>query len=128
MSLEGKTTATQKLLGKVNRLERLQGYSAYEVAVKNGFEGTEEEWLASLKGEKGDSWCGSEVTEAGIYLADRANGLIYSLYVENAKLHMDVSSENATVKDSIMLIDQTSGNRYVLYVNNGKLTMAESEV
>ena len=30
------------------------GDSAYEVAVENGFEGTEEEWLASLKGEKGE--------------------------------------------------------------------------
>lgn len=26
-----------------------RGYSAYEIAVKNGFEGTEAEWLASLK-------------------------------------------------------------------------------
>lgn len=31
-----------------------RGYSAYEVAVQNGFVGTEEEWLESLKGEKGD--------------------------------------------------------------------------
>lgn len=31
------------------------GLSAYEVAVKNGFEGSEQEWLASLKGEKGDT-------------------------------------------------------------------------
>lgn len=31
----------------------LQGYSAYEVAVQNGFEGTEVEWLASLKGADG---------------------------------------------------------------------------
>lgn len=30
------------------------GKSAYEIAVSNGFEGTEEEWLASLKGDKGD--------------------------------------------------------------------------
>lgn len=29
----------------------LRGYSAYEVAVENGFEGTEEEWLESLKGQ-----------------------------------------------------------------------------
>jgi len=29
------------------------GKSAYELAVDNGFEGTEEEWLASLKGEDG---------------------------------------------------------------------------
>lgn len=30
------------------------GKSAYEIAVEHGFEGTEEEWLESLKGEKGD--------------------------------------------------------------------------
>lgn len=29
------------------------GKSAYEVAVENGYEGSEEQWLASLKGEKG---------------------------------------------------------------------------
>lgn len=29
------------------------GKSAYEIAVENGFEGTEQEWLASLKGEQG---------------------------------------------------------------------------
>ena len=28
----------------------LRGYSAYDLAVKNGFTGTPEEWLASLKG------------------------------------------------------------------------------
>ena len=32
----------------------LQGKSAYEVAVDNGYEGTEEQWLASLKGGDGD--------------------------------------------------------------------------
>lgn len=35
-------------------IEGPQGDSAYQVAVQNGFQGTEEEWLASLKGEKGD--------------------------------------------------------------------------
>lgn len=29
------------------------GKSAYEIAVENGFTGTEQEWLASLKGDKG---------------------------------------------------------------------------
>lgn len=31
----------------------LRGFSAYEVAVKNGFEGSEEEWLRSLSGDGG---------------------------------------------------------------------------
>lgn len=30
------------------------GKSAYQISVDNGFEGTEEEWLESLKGQKGD--------------------------------------------------------------------------
>lgn len=36
------------------RYTLLKGFSAYEVAVIDGFVGTEEEWLASLKGETGD--------------------------------------------------------------------------
>jgi len=33
----------------------LRGYSAYDLAVLDGFEGTEEEWLASLVGNGIDS-------------------------------------------------------------------------
>ena len=39
-------------MAQVN-LGRVVGYSAYEIAVQNGFEGTEAEWLASLKGDTG---------------------------------------------------------------------------
>lgn len=39
-------------MAQVN-LGRVVGYSAYEIAVQNGFIGTEAEWLASLKGETG---------------------------------------------------------------------------
>jgi hypothetical protein len=35
--------------------------SAYGIAVKHGFIGSEEEWLASLKGEKGDTGHGLEI-------------------------------------------------------------------
>ena len=51
MSLEGNATA-KKLRGKIKDIDVLC-ISAYAIAVKNGFEGTEEEWLESLKGEKG---------------------------------------------------------------------------
>lgn len=36
-------------------VEGTRGYSNYELAVMNGFEGTEQEYLNSLKGEKGDT-------------------------------------------------------------------------
>jgi hypothetical protein len=52
-SLSGSLAAGESLSGSL-AVSMLQGKSAYEVAVANGFKGTEEEWLASLKGEKGD--------------------------------------------------------------------------
>ena len=39
-------------MAKIN-LGRVVGYSAYELALQNGFVGTEEEWLASLHGKDG---------------------------------------------------------------------------
>ena len=39
-------------MAKTN-LGRVVGLSAYEVAVKNGYIGSEAEWLASLKGDTG---------------------------------------------------------------------------
>lgn len=39
-------------MAKIN-LGRVVGYSAYELALQNGYVGTEEEWLASLHGKDG---------------------------------------------------------------------------
>ena len=39
------------------------GESAYEIAVNNGFIGSSEEWLASLKGVKGDAGKDADLTE-----------------------------------------------------------------
>lgn len=51
MSLQGNTNG-KTLRGSINQLKDAnRGYSAYEVAVLNGFVGTEEEWLESLKGD-----------------------------------------------------------------------------
>lgn len=50
MSLEGKAKATYELRGRIGACDKFY-VDAYAVAVRNGFEGTEEEWLASLKGE-----------------------------------------------------------------------------
>ena len=42
-------------LSSIALLASCAGESAYEIAVRNGFEGTEQEWLDSLKGDKGDA-------------------------------------------------------------------------
>lgn len=62
--MQGNVTSKEKLVGSVSPKGAItggvgvvfgkDGKSAYELAVKNGFEGTEEEWIASLKGEQGN--------------------------------------------------------------------------
>ena len=39
--------------GKFIGITTIQGESAYQIAVRNGYTGTEEDWLASLKGDPG---------------------------------------------------------------------------
>lgn len=56
--MTGTGTAKKVLRGKINRLKTLQGLSAYEIAVLNGFNGTERDWLESLGSIEGfaESW------------------------------------------------------------------------
>lgn len=65
MSLKGSAESYIKLKGSISLPAAIQGDSAYEIAVKNGFEGTEEEWLASLKGERGEQGIQGEKGEKG---------------------------------------------------------------
>lgn len=49
MSLIGNAMAGKLLRGKINKLDVIY-YDTYEIAVKHGYEGTVEEWLATLGG------------------------------------------------------------------------------
>lgn len=42
------------IINKIQGEQGQAGASAYQIAVDNGFDGTEEEWLASLKGDRGE--------------------------------------------------------------------------
>lgn len=51
-SLVGTVSRTGNLAGLMSKTKRgVNGKSAYEIAVDNGFEGTEEEWLKSLEAD-----------------------------------------------------------------------------
>ena len=52
--ISGEVPGNGTIVGRTSALLARDGDSAYVVACRNGFEGTEAEWLASLKGEKGD--------------------------------------------------------------------------
>jgi hypothetical protein len=52
--LNGEIPSKTSLIGNMSKLETIYS-DAYKVAVENGFKGSVEEWLESLKGEKGYS-------------------------------------------------------------------------
>lgn len=51
--LKGSVSGTGLLKGSISAVLGRDGDSAYQIALKQGFVGTEAEWLASLKGEPG---------------------------------------------------------------------------
>lgn len=58
--------------GNIIDIPALNGESAYNIAVKNGFVGTEAEWIESLKGKtpiKGvDYWTEADIAEIQSYI------------------------------------------------------------
>ena len=73
-----------KYLTLNDKKHKIKGKSAYDIAVKHGFEGTEEEWLESLRGADGkdgvdgkdgkDGVDGKDGTGSDIELADTLDG------------------------------------------------------
>ena len=50
--IRGNVSAPNVLRGTILNPDKIYGKSAYEIAVKHGFDGTEEEWLESLVANK----------------------------------------------------------------------------
>ncbi len=56
----------QRAIDAADKAEGTAGKSAYEIAVKNGFEGDESEWLISIRGEKGEKGDKGDMGERGL--------------------------------------------------------------
>lgn len=78
MDITSYILAKQYVDAAISGAGALQGKSAYDIAVKNGFEGSEQEWLKSLEGvtprigENGNWFVGDQDT--GILAAPDLNG------------------------------------------------------
>lgn len=63
------------------------GLSAYEIALKNGFIGTEDEWLVSLRGEEGFSGIvGFEVRDGYLFAVSESIENINKFKIENGRM------------------------------------------
>lgn len=70
----GTVSGEGSLKGTVGASFGLDGKSAYEIALEYGYEGTEEEWLESLKGEDGAAGVAGADGKAGKDGRDGADG------------------------------------------------------
>lgn len=93
MSLTGNAESKQVLRGKLSGLKTIRGYSAYEVAVINGFSGTEKEWLASLNGSGGGGGVAARLAE--IHLPSK------NWVSEGANLHSQVVDVDVTENSQV---------------------------
>lgn len=110
-----------KFISDLSGAQGIQGLSAYQVAVQHGFEGTEAEWLISLKGEKGERGPQGLQGERGLQgvqgeqgpKGDTGSGL-------NLKGELDSESQlpQEGVSGDAWLI---SGNLYVYVGENGNV-------
>ncbi len=73
-----------------------RGYSAYEVAVQNGFEGTEQDWLATLGTSQHASKTSTEYittqdneTELDLPSEYMPNDSLVDIYVDGIKIYFD---------------------------------------
>lgn len=101
-----------KFISDLSGAQGIQGLSAYQVAVQHGFEGTEAEWLISLKGEKGETGPKGDKGNTG-EKGDTGSGL-------NIKGELDSESQlpQEGVSGDAWLI---SGNLYVYVGENGNV-------
>ena len=79
--------------------EAVDGLSAYEIAKQNGFTGTEEEWLESIRGEKGDSITGATVDSDGYLILTLGTGTTIKTALKplvDAKQYADNAAASAT--------------------------------
>lgn len=121
MSLEGNITSKQSLKGNIGIRQGIDGKSAYEIAVENGFEGTEEEWLDSLHGEKGEDSNAIINTASGknILITDSAEAPLQNLVVKVGKNLFDVSKVRSVEVTIGKVINNGDGTIYVEQTFNG---------
>ncbi len=81
-----------------------QAVNAYEIAVQNGFKGTEAEWLLSLRGANGED--GEDLNAQALYETAKANGYEGGFLDFCKTLNIDVVQQNdtATIAENVMSV------------------------
>ena len=110
------------------------GSSAYDLAVTLGFEGTEQEWIASLKGDKGDKGDTGETGskgDSGVWYGTTTPPAGYDVWIDPSGDTLDMGSilkgryKTVTATSNIVASESPASGMEtdVLYVNNSGSTI-----
>lgn len=99
-----KTQEGWKFIVDLSGMQGIQGWSAYEIAVKHGFVGTEEEWVQSLKQPALDAAAGALEAKAQVEATEQAVKEAEALRVtaEQGRVNAEntrVSNENTRISN-----------------------------
>ena len=105
-------------------LGRVQGLSAYEIATQKGFEGTEEEWIASLKGEAFtfEDFTQEQLTDLKGEKGDKGE-IAYSDVVDNLEsieTHKPLSANQGRILNG--LFDKVNNKKVDYYLIDNKFS------
>ena len=101
----GSIATTETLKGDIYTVFAKDGKSAYEVAVKNGFKGTEAEWLVSLK---------AEITIDKVFNPTSENAQSGQAVAEAVADKMNKFGEVSTDKNTTIVEVGTDGKNFTL--------------
>lgn len=110
--------------------EEDEALSAYEIAVENGFKGTEQEWLASLKGNKGED--GKDITIQDLYKASGFEGTLEEFiahYIKDIDVTLQEDNDTAMLaKNVTSVVSICSGYQKKTIVKEGWLRTEKTKV
>lgn len=128
--LSGTIHEDNKIKGVILNPEKIYGKSAYEIALKHGFVGTEEEWLESLHAdtivlEELKILLGEQMTEHNT--DDEAHSDIRVLLQElNIKLTNFLDSDDATLDELSEIITYIKANKTLIEgISTSKVNVAD---
>lgn len=112
------------------------GDSAYDIAKKNGFEGTEEEWLESLKSEtdgKQDIFIINAVTSGETYVVDKTYAEILDAVNANKQIIIWIDSRIVNIPTEIQVEDNGIwftfwGVGFITFVSISSANVVETQV
>ena len=86
-----------------------EGKSAYQVAINNGYIGTETEWLASLKGDIGEQGLQGERGKKGEAGYTPIKGKDYFTDAEIAEIKQECTYDDTEISSRVTAIENTIG-------------------